>query len=106
MSMSEVTTNPSPFREKIQKLQAATEEGKRKIDAKERPIPTVVIVGAVIPFVLLLIFYVVQPGIVQKKEGDKFVRDNKKIFYWTVGLTLVAWAGLYFWSSYKGKSSI
>jgi len=92
----------SPFKEKIEKLQAATEEGQRKLDAKVRSIPTNVIIGVIVPFVVLLILVLVQPSFVQKKEGDKHVRDGKKIFYWTIGITLVAWAGLYLWSNYKG----
>ena len=92
----------SPFKEKIQKLQAATEEGQRKMEAKERSIPTTVIIGAIIPFVLMLFFFIVQPSIVQKKEGGKYVRDTKKMFYWTIGLTLVSWLGLYFWTWCRG----
>ena len=45
----------SPFKEKIEKLQAATEEGQRKLDAKVRSIPTNVIIGVIVPFVVLLI---------------------------------------------------
>lgn len=92
----------SPFKEKIERLQAATEEGERKLTSKERSLPTIVIVGAVIPFVLLLVLFLVQPSIVQKKEGNKYVRDSKKIFYWTIGLTLVAWLGLYIWTWCQG----
>lgn len=90
------------FAERIQKLQAATEEGERKMAAKERSIPTTVIIGAVIPFVVLLILFLVQPSIVQKKEGSKYIRDSKKMFYWTIGLTLVAWLGLYLWTWCRG----
>lgn len=92
----------SPFQEKIQKLQAATEEGEKRLTAKERSIPTIVIIGAVVPFALLLIFFLVQPSFVQKKEGSKYVRDNKKLFYWTIGLTLAAWLGLYLWTWCRG----
>lgn len=95
---------PSPFKEKIQKLQSAVAAGEKQLVSKERSVPTNVIIGAIVPFVLLLIFVFVQPSIVQKKEGDKYVRDSKKIFYWTVGLTLVAWLGLYLWTWCQGYS--
>jgi hypothetical protein len=92
----------SPFQEKIQKLQAATEEGQRKLESKERSIPTQVIIGIAIPFVVLIVLIFVQPSIVQKKEGSKYVRDSTKIFYWTVGLTLAGWLGLYLWTWCRG----
>ena len=40
--------SPSVFRERIQKLEAATEDGQRKLEAKERNIPTNVIIGAIV----------------------------------------------------------
>jgi len=94
--------SPSVFRERIQKLEAATEDGQRKLEAKERNIPTNVIIGAIVPFVALLFFVIVQPSMVQKKEGNKYVRDSKKIFYATLGVTLVAWLGLYLWTWCRG----
>lgn len=96
--MEDTILPTSPFRDKILKLQAATDEGRRKIESKERSVPPMVIAGAIVPFVILLVLIFFQPSIVQRKEGDKTVRDNKKIFYWTVGLTLVIWLAMYMWT--------
>lgn len=91
------------YKERIQKLQSLTEEGERKIKTKEMVIPTSVMVGAAVPLILLLVLYFVKPAFVTKKEGDKQVRDGKKIFYWTVGLTIIVWVAIYAWMYYNDK---
>lgn len=91
------------YKEKIQKLQSLTEEGERKIKTKETAIPMSVMIGAAVPFIILIILYVLQPKFVTKKEGDKQVRDGTKIFYWTLGLTIVIWGAMYGWVYYNDK---
>ena len=107
--MAEPTTSfGSTLSQKIQELQDITAEGERKIGAKERCVPTMAIAGAVIPLLAFLFFFFLQPGVVQKKEGNKFVRDGKKVFYWTIGVTLVLWVGMYIFTYCRGyqKSSM
>lgn len=63
-----------------------------------------IVAGAVFPVLLLALLYFAQPAIVQTKEGGKMVRSNKKLFYWTLGVTLVVWALMYAYSWWSGHS--
>ena len=62
--------------------------------------PKTLIVGIVAPLLIFLVLFFWAPGLVQKKEGEKSRRDGKKVFGWTVGLTLLVWAGLCGYSQY------
>lgn len=94
------------YKERIQKLQTLTDEGERKIKSKEQVISTSVMIGAAIPLLVLLILYFGQPKFVTKKEGDKQIRDGKKIFYFTVGITILIWVVMYAWNYYNSKDKL
>jgi hypothetical protein len=100
--MSSTTT----FAQKVQDLEAAVANASSKVAITERScVPTLMIVGLVAPLLLFLIFFFLQPSFVQRKEGSTSKRDGKKVFFWTLGLTLVLWLGMYIFSWCKGYAN-
>lgn len=95
----------SSFHEKLASLEASLEESRKKVSAADGCFPTLIAVGIAIPFLLLIILFFLQPSFVQRKEGNKFVRDGRKIFFWTVVMTAVAWLALYLYSWCTGYNA-
>lgn len=56
---------------------------------------SLLVAGACVPLVMFLFFFFMQPSVVMKKEGTKFVRDNSQVFKWTIYVTLVVWIAMY-----------
>jgi hypothetical protein len=57
--------------------------------------------GGLIPVVIGSALYFIQPKFVQEKTNGGYVKNNKKIAMWTVGLTILLWAmmaGYYYYS--------
>jgi hypothetical protein len=94
------------FAEKVSELQNQIDLETKKISSSERCFPTMLIAGIVTPFLLLLILFFLQPSFVQRKEGEKYVRDGRRIFYWTLGVTLVVWLAMYLYTFCDGFSSM
>jgi hypothetical protein len=68
-----------------------------------RCIPTMLIMAALVPVVVWVLLFLVQPRFVQKKEGSKSVRDNKRVFYWTLLFTGLVWIAMYGYAWCKGS---
>lgn len=66
--------------------------------------PTFLVIGALVPIVLFLALYFMQPSFVQTKDDDGFARSNKKVVMWTIGATLLIWAGMYLFTYCQGYS--
>jgi len=97
----------SSFEEQINALRQDADLAGARITKKKKCIPTLLIVGMVIPFIVWLVLYALQPSFVQKKQGSKYVRDNMKIFQWTLLVSVIFWVALYlysFCSSLRGKN--
>ena len=65
------------------------------------------IAAAVAPVLIFLVLFFLSPSFVQRKEGNKYVRDLGKVFMWVVILTLVVWGGMYLFSycaGYEGSA--
>ena len=92
----------SNFSKKVEELEE--EISKCVGNTTTKCIPTSVIIGAIIPFILALVFYFGQPWFVKKKEGDKDVRDPKKILMYVIILTIVCWLAMYWYL--KGFSNL
>jgi hypothetical protein len=88
----------SSFKERVEGLEKKLQEATQGVSKQDSCFPTLMVIGIAIPFVLLLLLFFLQPSFVQKKEGTKYVRDGKKVFYWSLGITLVMWVGLYLYS--------
>ena len=87
------------FREKVQQLQAELEKAKAALSS-ETCTPLTTIIAVVTPVVIFLALFFVTPSFVTVDDEGKPVRNIKKVFMWTVGLTLVVWAGLYGYTRY------
>ena len=90
------------LRQKVAQLQEKIDQTTQAVKTQERCVPTLLIAGAIVPVLFFAIFFFWQPKIVQRKEGSKYVRDLKKVFYWTVGITLLIWVAMYAFAWYKG----
>jgi hypothetical protein len=90
------------FEDKVNELQAQLDQGSKKIKAADSCYPTLMIAGIAAPFLLLIILFFLQPSFVQVKEGDKYVRSGRKVFYWSVALTLLIWLGMYLYTYCMG----
>ena len=86
------------FKDKVAQLEQATAESARKVSSKEWCFPTLMIAGITAPFLLLILLFFLQPSFVQRKEGDKYVRDGRKVFYWSIAMTLILWLGMYLYT--------
>ena len=93
------------FEDQINSLRQDAEMTSARISSKQKCVPTLLIVGMVIPFIVCIVLYALQPSFVQKKQGSKYVRDWMKIFQWTVLVSAVFWVALYIFSaSCRGAS--
>lgn len=93
------------FAQKVAELQKSLEEGAQKTGKIEKCFPTLMVVGIAIPFLMLILLFFLQPSFVQRQEGDKMVRDGRRIFYWTVAMTLIAWFGMYMYTYCTGYNA-
>lgn len=64
--------------------------------------PTFMVIGAFVPLVIFLLLYFVQPSFVQVKDGSSFSKSNKKIGLWTLGVTMLIWAGMFLFTYCQG----
>lgn len=91
----------SGYREKVQALQNELRKAESALGS-EKCIPTSYIAAAVAPVLIFLVLFFLSPSFVQRKEGSKYVRDMKRVFAWTTGLTVVLWIGMYLFTYCAG----
>ena len=96
-----MSTKTASYREKVQQLQGELRKAEG-ILGSEKCIPTMAIAAAVAPVLIFLVLFFLSPSFVQRKEGSKYVRCLKKVFMWTVILTLVIWGGMYLFTYCQG----
>jgi len=87
---------------KIAELGRMVKQQASKLNEKERCIPVMLIAGIIVPIVIWLVLYFIQPEFVKVQEGSKKVRSNTKVFYWTVIVTVIIWVGMYLWTWCQG----
>ena len=90
----------------LKKLQEGIEKIGGKVTRKEKCLPTMLIAGIAAPVLIWLVLYFVQPRFVSEKEGNKHVRSNTKVFYWTVLFTVLIWISMYLWTWCRGFDKI
>lgn len=90
------------FEDRIVELEKQLESGGKKMKAADSCYPTLMIAGVIAPFLIMIILFFLQPSFVQRKEGEKYVRDGRRVFYWAVALTLLVWMGMYLYSYCTG----
>ena len=93
----------SSFDEKIADLEKEVDKFSKETGVSTTCGNATLIVGGVTPFAIAILFYVVKPRFVLKKEGEKSVIDAKKVAQWTLLLSLIVWVGLYLYSYYGGS---
>lgn len=96
-------SSTASYREKVQALQNELKRAESSL-GPEKCIPMTSIAAAVAPVLFFLALYFITPGFVRRSEGGKEVRDMKKVFMWTVILTLVSWGGMYLFTYYQSAS--
>lgn len=91
--------------DKISRLTSKINELEQRSVTKENCFPVVTVIGIIIPFAVALIFYIFQPKVVQRQEGDKFVRDGKKVAIATCICSFIGWALLVLYTYTTGYRS-
>lgn len=66
-----------------------------KVNSKEKCFPTRSVIAISAPILAWVVLYLLQPSFVQKQEGKKFVRDNKKTALYALGISVVVWVCLF-----------
>ena len=95
----------SSFEEQIKSLRQDADLASERINRKKKCLPTLLIVGMTIPFIIWLVLYALQPSFVQKKQGSKYIRDNMKIFRWVILISVIFWIALFLFNvSCRGAS--
>jgi len=97
-----IYATPSSFEDRVKQLSAAIDAGSRKISAKDQCFPTVIGIGAVVPFATMLILFLTRPGFVKRYEGNRSSLNVPKLFWYSMGITLVVWGMMYIFNMYKG----
>lgn len=95
------------FDEKLSALRSSINNIDRMIDGRNTPVPQscvsiMTIVAIIVPIIILLMLFFIQPSFVQKKDGRKYVRSGWKTTLWTIILTAVVWLGMYLFTFCKG----
>jgi hypothetical protein len=90
------------FKDKVQQLSAAIDEGTRKVSLKDQCFPTVVGIGVVVPFGTMLVLFLTRPYFVRKYEGNKSTLNVKRLFWYSMGITLLIWGMMYLFNLFKG----
>ena len=99
--MSQKSSKTSTYRDKVQQLQGELHKA-QDVLGSEKCLPTMAIAAAAAPLLLFLIIFFLSPSFVQRKEGSKYIRCLKKVFMWTIILTLMVWAGMYLFTYCQG----
>jgi len=94
------------IRQNIDRLSKLIKEKKEQISKKAKCFPTMIVAGIIVPIVIWLILYFVQPEFVQVREGSRKVRSTTKVFYWTIIITVIIWAAMYLWVWCRGYDKI
>ncbi len=94
----------SSYEQKLNELAAevARLEGASKGIPQGSCASTLLVVAACVPLVVFLILFFFSPSFVKRKEGDQLVRDNSKVFGWTIAGTVFVWAAMYLYAYYNG----
>lgn len=94
--------SPPSFREKVDQLSAAIDEGHRRVSIKDQCFPTAVATGVVAPFATMLILFLSKPSFVRRSEGTRSVLSVKKMFWYTLGITILIWGMMYIFNMFRG----
>jgi len=103
-----MTDKTAQFRERVNRLKMELNAAQRDAST-EKCLPMMLIAAALTPIATFLGLYFISPGFVQEESpaGNKTERSTKKVFIWTLGISLICWALMYAWSycqSYNGAS--
>jgi ABC-type glucose/galactose transport system permease subunit len=94
-----------PFEEKYREMERVVDEVIRQNNPNVKScVPKLTIFAIAAPVLVFLLLYFFQPSIVKVKDGIKMVRSTKRVFLYTLGITLVIWALMYAYSYMKGHS--
>ena len=90
----------SEFRDKVSQLSNELRKA-QEVLASEKCMSTTMIIACVVPIVVFLVLFFTGMKYFQKDdEAGASVRDVKKIFLWTGGITALSWGGLFAYSKY------
>ena len=100
-----MSSSSSTFDKKINELEKSLNEAKTNMKNK-KCIPYVVIVGIIIPFLTWIVLYMSKPSFIKNTDDEEQKTNMKKLFLYTVLITVLFWAGLYGYSYYRGFENL
>jgi heme/copper-type cytochrome/quinol oxidase subunit 2 len=66
---------------------------------------TSLIVGGIVPFVVVGLFYIIKPKFLMKQETTPPTVNTKKLVQWALVITVMLWIALYIYSFYGDSLS-
>ena len=86
------------FEEEIQSLRQETEMVNNNLNKKKKGLPVMLIAGCAVPILIIFILYILQPSFVQRQDGEDYIRDNTKLFKWSLLISVIIWIIMYIFS--------
>ncbi|MDB4769373.1 hypothetical protein OAG24_00260 [bacterium] len=93
------------FRQKIDELENQINKVSKDVDIKSKKFPTAYIVGAATPLIVGATLYFAQPSFVQNKESGEQAKNNKKVFCWTLVISILIWIVIYLFVYFRENKS-
>jgi len=94
MSESSIEKKSTLFGQKVSALSNLMSDTSSRAQNKEGGgFPMIIIAGLIVPFIIFSGLFFGKPSIVKNPESDE--RDNTKVFYWTLLITVVIWVLMY-----------
>ena len=85
--------------DRINQLEAATQQAKAKLEVNATScIPVSLIAAVLFPILLFLLLWWWSPPFVQTKVNGKSTRNTAKVFYITISVTVLVWLFMYMYA--------
>lgn len=94
----------------IEALEAATIEQKKELQDltgggwPNKCFNSIWLVVIAIPIIVFVLLYWVEPGFVQRKEGNKYIRDEGRLWLWTFIISAILWVLVWLYAYARGYS--
>lgn len=87
------------FDKAIAELQAKLDACEVTVKKSEGAMSPLLVTAMVAPMILFTLLYMLKPSFVTSEDAKGTrVRDKKKVFLWTLGVTLLLWGALYLYA--------
>lgn len=85
----------------VDQLNSEVKKIENRITSKDKCVPTALIVAIAAPFIIWAILFFAKFKFTMKSEGKKKIRNQRRIFMWTLFFTIIVWTLIYCYSRYQ-----